>query len=58
MDYIFFYRYENGTEGFGFYSDEQEAKDRMKEFKVDTTNSKIKVSFGIALIEDSVSWVD
>lgn len=50
MKYIFFYRYADGTEGFGFY-DEQEARDRMEEFKEQAAHYDNQVEFGIACVE-------
>ncbi|MDB5056152.1 MAG: hypothetical protein JWM44_4202 [Bacilli bacterium] len=55
MTYLFFYRYENGVEGFGYYEDRQEATSRMAEFKKDSIAASSKVEFGIAFIEDSFS---
>lgn len=52
MTHIFFYRYEDGTEGFGFY-DHKEALERIEEFKDQVTHLGSRVEFGIACIESS-----
>ena len=49
--YVFFYRYENGIEGFGYYDDYQEAMERMSEFRDDSIDAGSHVEFGIACIE-------
>jgi hypothetical protein len=60
VSYVFFYRYANGTEGFGYYDDFQEAKERMSEFSDDSKDAASSVQFGIACIEetDSINWED
>lgn len=50
--YIFFYRYENGTEGFGYFGSYKEANERMTEFALDSEKYNSKVQFGIAEIAD------
>lgn len=51
-EWMFFYRYEDGTEGFGFYDTEEEANGRLREFRIDTRkySDNIKVQFGTAQI--------
>lgn len=51
--YIFFYRYTSGTEGFGYYADYEEAMERMEEFMIDSMYDAVE--FGIACIEKTVS---
>lgn len=55
MKYLFFYRYADGTEGFGFYGDRKEAKERMDEFGDQVKHYGSQVEYGIAGIEDTES---